>query len=95
MGRASIHEQYDVGTKERLEKARKAERTGTSGTGETGETGETSGTSGTSETSGTGETGGTGGNKKKLPYQRQLNSLLYTNYLIIHHLHNYSSSPSK
>ena len=43
---ASIHEQYDVGTKERLGKARMAERTGTSGTGETGETSGTGGTVG-------------------------------------------------
>ena len=28
-----------------------------------------------------------GWEQKKLPLVRQLNSLLYTNYLIIHHLH--------
>ena len=56
-------------------KAGRFERAGrASRTGDYG----TGGTSGTSET---------GKDKKKLPYQRQLNSLLYTNYLIIHHLH--------
>ena len=45
MRRTSIHEQYDVGTGERLGRARKAERTGTSGTGEIGGTSETGGTS--------------------------------------------------
>ena len=68
MRRASIHEQYDVGT------SGSASRTGNYGTG---------GTSGTGDYG----TGGTGGNKKKLLLVRQLNSLLYTNYLIIHHLH--------
>ena len=102
MRRASIHEQYDVGTGERLGKARKAERTGTSGTGETSGSASRTGICGTgganrrlgkarkaerTGTSGTGETGGTGGNKKKLLLVRQLNFLLYTNYLIIHHLH--------
>ena len=48
MQRASIHEQYDVGTGGRLGKARKAERTGAGGTGETSGTDETGGTSGTS-----------------------------------------------
>ena len=38
MRRASRHEQYDVGTGERLGKARKAERSGTGGTSGTGET---------------------------------------------------------
>ena len=81
MRRASRHEQYDVGTGE------SASRTGDYGTGgANGRLGkarkaEMGGTSGTSETS------GTGGNKKKLPLVRQLNFLLYTNYLIIHHLH--------
>ena len=55
---ASIHEQYDVGTKERLGKARMAERTGTSGTGESASR---TGDCGMGEASGTGETGG---NKK-------------------------------
>ena len=55
MRRASIHEQYDVETGDRLGKARKAERTGTSGTGETG---------------GTGGTSGTGGNKKKAAFSK-------------------------
>ena len=49
MRRASIHEQYDVGTGESVS------RTGNC---------ETGGTSGTGETSGTSETSGTGGNKK-------------------------------
>ena len=84
MRRASRHEQYDVGTGE------SASRTGDYGTSETSGTGRTSETSGTgeiSETSGKAKTSGTGGNKKKLLLVRQLNSLLYTNYLIIHHLH--------
>ena len=45
MRRASIHEQYDVGTGE------SASRTGDCGAGETGGTGETSGTGGTGEIS--------------------------------------------
>ena len=45
MRRATIHEQYDVGTGERLGKARKAERTGTGGTSGTGETSGTGGIS--------------------------------------------------
>ena len=75
---------------ERNGKAGRAERAGkTSGTSGTSETSETSGTDGTGETSETGETSGTGemGEQKKLPLVRQLNFLLYTNYLIIHHLH--------
>ena len=52
--RASIHEQYDVGTGGRLGKARKAE---TSGTGETGGSASRTGDYGTSETSETSETG--------------------------------------
>ena len=65
MRRASRHEQYDVGTGERLGKARKAERTGT------GETSGASGTSGSASrtgdygTSGTSETGGTGGSASR------------------------------
>jgi len=61
MRRASIHEQYDVGTGESASRTGdygtggangrlgKAERTGTSGTGGTGETGETGETGGTGE----------------------------------------------
>ena len=96
MRRASIHEQYDVGTGESASRTGDYGTSGTGGTngtsktGGTSGTGETSGTGGTgetSETSGTGETGETNGNKKKLLLVRQLNFLLYTNYLIIHHLH--------
>ena len=64
MQRASIHEQYDIGTGERLGKARKAERTGTSGsvsrTGDygTGGTGGSASCTGDYGTSGTGETCG-------------------------------------
>ena len=61
----------------RFERAGSASRTGNYGMGETGETGETSGTSDKWDRWG----------QKKLPLVRQLNFLLYTNYLIIHHLH--------
>ena len=89
MRRATIHEQYDVGTGERLGKARKAERTGSaSRTGDYG-TGGANGRLGKAERTGTSGTGETSemGEQKKLPLVRQLNFLLYTNYLIIHHLH--------
>ena len=56
MQRASIHEQYDVGTGKRLGKARKAERAGTSGTSGTGESASRTGDYGTG---GASETGGT------------------------------------
>ena len=61
MRRASIHEKYDVGTKERLGKARMAKRSGTSGTGGTSGSASRTGDYGTGETSGIGETSGTGG----------------------------------
>ena len=81
MRRASIHEQYDVGTGGRLGSASRTGDYGTSGT---------SGTGGTGRVRQVGQVGRGAWDKweqKKLPLVRQLNSLLYTNYLIIHHLH--------
>ena len=63
MRRASRHEQYDVGTGERLGKA---ERTGTSGTGETSGSASRTGICGTGGMSETSETGGTGGRVRQV-----------------------------
>mgnify|MGYP006960285530 CR=1 FL=1 len=57
MRRASIHEQYDVGTGERLGKAK---RTGTSETSGTGETSETGGSASHTDDYGTGGLGQVG-----------------------------------
>ena len=71
MRRASIHEQYDVGTNGRLGKAETGETSGTGGTGESASRTGDCGTGGTNETGGSASrTGGygTGGIlcKKKL-----------------------------
>ena len=62
MRRASIHEQYDVGTGE---SASRTGDCGTSGTGGTGGSASRTGVCGMGEASGTGETGGTGGTGEK------------------------------
>ena len=59
MRRTNIHEQYDVGTGERLGKAKRTGTSGTSGTSGTGETGGSASRTGNYGTSGASETGGT------------------------------------